>query len=500
MRPYSPFMAFADELAATMRAGYTAIAVLTHEEERVEAIAAELAKSSKRALKTWSASKATAGAQAVNAVDALTAMAADAGPSIWVVKDVHPFLGDPRVVRLLRDIAGTLSPRSVILVGPSITVPPELEKDITVLELPLPHDQELAAALAELVAAAPAAQPSVSRIGAPVLASAARGLTLREARRAFRRALEGSGTADPNDLLDRVIAEKRKLLRNTRFLEYTEPRGASRSVGGLGELRKWLTQRAAAFKPEARTFGLSQPKGVFLLGVQGCGKSLAAKAVADLWRLPLLRLDAGAVIDGGSLGPAANLRQAITIAEALSPCVLWIDEIEKFFADEARKGEGAATRVMGAFVTWLQEKTAPVFVVATANRVDTLSPELMRKGRFDEIFFVDLPGLHDRKEILQIHLASRGRDPKAFDVEGLAKATDKYSGAELEAVVTAALFHAFAENRELGAADLKQAIEETVPLAITMEEDIRALRDWAKTRTRPAAQDTRRADLFGTGG
>lgn len=490
-------MAFADELAATLRAGYTAVAILTHEEDRVEVLAAELAKGSKRALKTWSTSKGTSGAP-MAAVEALQAVAADAGPSIWLLKDIHPFLDDPRVVRLLRDIAGTNAQRAVILVAPALTVPRELEKDITVLELPLPHEQELGAALAELLVSSPQAQAGVKLIGPGQLASAARGLTLREARRAFRRALEGA--ADPAELLERVISEKRKLLRNTRFLEYAEPKGAARSVGGLGELRKWLTQRAAAFKPEARSWGLPQPKGVFLLGVQGCGKSLAAKAVADLWHLPLLRLDAGAVVDGSAAGPSANLRQAVSIAEALSPCVLWIDEIEKVFADEARAGDGAATRVMGAFVTWLQEKTAPVFVVATANRVDTLSPELMRKGRFDEIFFVDLPGLHDRKEILSIHLASRGRDARQFDLDAVAKATEKYSGAELEAVVTAALFTAFSEGRELTPADLKQSVQETVPLAITMEEEIRGLRDWAKTRTRPAAQDTRRADLFGSGG
>ena len=490
-------MALAEELAATLRAGYTAVAILTHEEDRVEAIAAELAKATKRALKVWSTSKGATGTPS-SAIEVLQAAALDPGPSIWLLKDLHPFLDDPRVVRLLRDIAGTSSPRVVILVAPSITIPAELEKDVTVLDLPLPHEQELSAALAELLHATPQAQAAAQQVGPALLASAARGLTLREARRAFRRALEGGG--NPAELLERVIAEKRKLLRNTRFLEYTEPRGAARSVGGLGELRRWLTQRAAAFKPEARSYGLPQPKGVFLLGVQGCGKSLAAKAVADLWRLPLLRLDAGAVVDGGVAGPAANFRQAVSIAEALAPCVLWVDEIEKVFADEARAGEGAATRVMGAFVTWLQEKTAPVFVVATANRVDTLSPELMRKGRFDEIFFVDLPGLHDRKEILAIHIASRSRDPKQFDLDAIAKATEKYSGAELEAVVIAALFTAFSESRELTPADLKSAIQETVPLAITMEEEIRKLRDWAKTRTRPAATDTRRADLFGTGG
>lgn len=477
--------AFPDELAAALRAGYSLVGVPSWEEDRVEAVLAALCSSSKRTLRTWSALSG-------KPADALAQVMADPGPSIWLLKDLHPFLGDPLVVRALRDIAADAKAGNhpVVIVGPVFTVPRELEKDLAVIDLPLPSAPELETVLREVAAQAKAADAVQ-----PAVADAARGLTLREAKRAFKRALE-LRKQEPN-LVALVVQEKRKALRNTRFLEYYEPSGAADSLGGLGELKRWLAARGAAFKAEARAYGLPQPKGVFLLGVQGCGKSLAAKAAAEMWNLPLLRFDAGAIIDGSGDGPAANLRQALGIAEALAPSVLWIDEIEKVFASSAMAESSATSRVLGSFVTWLQEKSSPVFVVATANRVDALPPELLRKGRFDEIFFVDLPGLHDRKEILQIHLARRGRRPEQLDVNGFAKATEKFSGAELEAAVVAALFHSFSEGRELEARDLKLAIDETVPLAITMEEDIRALKEWAKARTRGAALDTRRADLFG---
>lgn len=490
---------FAEELVSLLRAGYSLVATLTWEEERVETALQALAKGSKRAFHSWSSARGVAGAEgppAHEAIEALAAVAVDPGPSIWMLKDLHPYLGDPRVVRALRDLAADSGgTKIVVLVAPHLTVPRELEKDMAVVDVPLPTEEELQKLLADLTPQLGGSGQTAARLAGPELARAARGLTLREAKRAFRRTLDG-GDAGAADRVSAVIAEKRRALRGTRFLEFTEPAGSAQTLGGVGELKRWLTSRAAAFRPEAKAAGLPAPKGVFLLGVQGCGKSLAAKAVADQWRLPLLRFDAGAVVDGGADGPAANLKQALAIAEAISPSVLWVDEIEKVFGSDSRDGDSATTRVMGSFVTWLQEKTAPVFVVATANRVDRLPPELLRKGRFDEIFFVDLPGLHDRIDILKIHLARRGRSISDADLAMLAKQSEKFSGAEIEAAVIAAMFAAFAEKRDMTARDVRVAIEETVPLAITMEEEVRALKDWAKPRTRPAALDTRRADLF----
>jgi SpoVK/Ycf46/Vps4 family AAA+-type ATPase len=261
-------------------------------------------------------------------------------------------------------------------------------------------------------------------------------------------------------------------------------------VGGLQHLKAWLTRRGAAFSEAARRFGLPEPKGLLLLGVQGCGKSLTAKAVAGQWRLPLLRLDMGRIFSGLVGSSEENLRRAIRVAESVAPVVLWVDEIEKGLSGSQSSGQvdgGVSARVFGGLLTWLQEKTAPVFVVATANRIDALPPELLRKGRFDEIFFIDLPTPRERRDILAIHVQKRRRDPKAFDLEALAARTEGFSGAELEAVLVSALYDAFAEGGELSQRHLERAVAETLPLSVTMREDIDQLRAWAATRTRPAS-------------
>jgi SpoVK/Ycf46/Vps4 family AAA+-type ATPase len=267
------------------------------------------------------------------------------------------------------------------------------------------------------------------------------------------------------------------------------------SVGGVEELKKWLRGRSDAFSDRARAFGLPQPRGLLLLGVQGCGKSLTAKAVADLWKLPLVRLDLGGLFI--SAAPAEeSVKRAIQVAEAMAPVVLWVDEIDKGFAGARSPDSGGVARVLGSFLIWLQEKTKPVFVVATANEIEHLPPELLRKGRFDEIFFVDLPDVHEREQIFAIHLHKRLRDPRRFDLKTLARASEHFSGAEIEQVVISALYHAFSEKRELSTGDISQAIEETVPLYLTYEERIKELRDWAKQRARFASIDSSMLDLF----
>ena len=261
-------------------------------------------------------------------------------------------------------------------------------------------------------------------------------------------------------------------------------------MGGLENLKAWLTAREDAFGEPARRFGLPAPKGLLLLGVQGCGKSLTAKAIAASWRLPLLRLDMGRIFSGLVGSSEENVRKAIKVAESVAPAVLWVDEIEKGLSGAGGSGNldsGVTQRVFGALLTWLQEKTSPVFVVATANRIDALPPELLRKGRFDEIFFIDLPAAPEREEIFRIHLQRRGRDPAGgFDLKQLGSLTDGYSGAEIEQAVVAGLFFAFHGKTQLTQAHLTQAIAETLPLSTTMSEEIDRLRVWAKTRTRPA--------------
>jgi SpoVK/Ycf46/Vps4 family AAA+-type ATPase len=264
-------------------------------------------------------------------------------------------------------------------------------------------------------------------------------------------------------------------------------------VGGLDHLKTWLDRRAAAFGDEARQFGLPEPKGLLLLGVQGCGKSLTAKAIASQWKLPLLRLDMGAIF-GSLIGSSeANIRRAIKMAEGVAPVVLWIDEIEKGLSGIKSSGDtdgGTGARVFGALLTWMQEKTAPVFVVATANRIADLPPELLRKGRFDEIFFIDLPSARERADIFAIHLQRRGRDPATFDLAELAAASRGCSGAELEQAIISGLYEAFGERKQLDTAHILKALRETRPLSTTMAEDIEQLRDWARTRARPASPES----------
>jgi len=262
------------------------------------------------------------------------------------------------------------------------------------------------------------------------------------------------------------------------------------TVGGLDELKSWLNGRSGAFSEPARKFGLPAPKGLMLLGVQGCGKSLTAKAIAAQWKLPLLRLDLGRIFSSLIGSSEENLRRAIRVAESVAPAVLWIDEIEKGIAGATGAlvtDSGVGARVFGSLLTWLQEKIAPVFVVATANRVDALPPELLRKGRFDEIFFIDLPAASERREIFRIHIQRRQRDPARFDLDELSTATEGYSGSEIEQAVIAGLYLAFAAGTELTQANILHAVRETFPLSMTMGDDISRLREWSKNRTRPAS-------------
>jgi SpoVK/Ycf46/Vps4 family AAA+-type ATPase len=302
--------------------------------------------------------------------------------------------------------------------------------------------------------------------------------------------MTGSGFTEED--LGALVEEKRQAIRRSRYLEFWEAGVSVSQVGGLDALKGWLQARGRGFTDDARQFGLPQPKGLFLLGVQGCGKSLMAKAVADMWRMPLLRLDVAAVFSSGK-GEDENLRATMRVAERLSPVVLWIDELEKGFMSMAQMGGGQA---FGNFLTWMQEKESPVFVVATANDVRQLPPELMRKGRFDDIFFVDLPDAHERLQILEIHLRIRDRDPHAFDLTQVAEETDRFSGAELEQVVVSGLFQAFSEDRSLAFEDLVDAARETVPLAVTMDDHIKQLREWARPRARRASTDRHRVDFF----
>lgn len=490
----------ARELAVLSRAAYPLIYVITQEEERALGLVTEAAQAGKKALATWSIARGFAEAKdgrdpSSEPGSALDRIRDTDGPALFVLLDFHQFLKDPLVVRKLRERLRDCASRrqSIVIIAPLLALPPDLEKDAAILDLPLPKAIELRAVLDEVAASEKIEIPEDVRERA---VRSALGLSLNQAERVFRKVMVlRRGLADED--LKHVVEEKKHILRSTDVLEFHELGESLSDVGGLGEMKRWLDDRTTAFGDEARAFGLPPPKGLLLLGVQGCGKSLSAKAVAEFWKFPLLRLDVGAVFSGAGGAPEAAIREAIKVAESLAPVVLWVDEIEKGFASSDEGGE-SSTRVFGSFITWLAEKSAEVFVVATANDVSGLPPELIRKGRFDEIFFVDLPNPHERLEILKIHVKKRGRDPERFPVlTELAKMAEHFSGAELEQVVVSGLYSAFAAKRDISDQDLKNALKFTVPLYRTYEEKIKELREWARTRARPATLDSSVLDLFG---
>lgn len=494
-----------NELEILVRARYPIIYVESWEEERVEACVAEVARRRAKRLVCWSMVRGlypaseplVTGQRAYPAAtaDPLTALddvARQVEPTIYLFKDLHPAMTQPTVVRRLKELAQHLksSPKTLVLVSHAACVPPELEKDLTVVSFRLPRVDELGTLLDEIVR-------QVSRQGRVVdtmapavrekLLKAALGLTFNEAENAFARTFIERGRLSEAEV-GLVLEEKKRVIRKSGILEYYDAQQGLADVGGLTLLKDWVRKRSVAFSDEARRFGLPPPKGVLLLGVQGCGKSLCAKAISQVWNLPLLRLDMGRIFSSYVGSSEENMRRAIVTAESVAPAILWIDEIEKAFAG-TRGGDsdaGASSRVFATFLTWLQEKTAPVFVIATANTIATLPPELLRKGRLDEIFFVDLPTDEERRQIFRIHIRQRGRDPETLDLARLATLSDGYSGSEIEQAVVAALYDAFDQGRELEAGDLEKALSQSVPLSTTMREEIDTLRDWAAPRARPA--------------
>ena len=481
--------AHVEELALLLKSGWKAIAIETFEESRVVQMAAKIAKSSDVEVIVWtSAAGLDAGSGAGSLEKGLAAVAACSQPAIFVMLDAHAGFDDPLALRRLRDLFPLLEERrqAIFLTGPVMDIPIELGREVGRIKLPLPRNKELEAILRSAVR-----DPDAGLLEAAV--RAALGLTATEALRVFRKCCFREGQLN-EAAIQGIVREKREALRRTPALAFHEADGGLGEIGGLGELKHWLQERSRAFSDDAARFGLPTPKGLLLLGVQGCGKSLSAKAIAREWQFPLLRLDLAAAFGGGDQSPELTIREAILVAESVAPAVLWIDEIEKGFS--ASDSDPSASRVFGSFLTWLSEKSSPVFVAATANDIKSLPPELLRRGRFDELFFVDLPSPDERAEILSIHLVKHGRDPLQFPIDELALQAERLSGSELEQVVNGALYTAFAENRDLHENDLANAIHDTVPLYDTYEDRIKELRDWARTRARPASVDARIVDLF----
>jgi SpoVK/Ycf46/Vps4 family AAA+-type ATPase len=421
---------------------------------------------------------------------AIASFAEQAEGALLLVEDGLFHLRERATLRRALTVAASLSGRraAVVLLAGFDPFPQQLAGLVRSLRLPLPGEDERVAVVTAQMETADAETADAETVARAAALLA--GLTEPEVAQVLREAMAERGP----DLLAALRRRKVEVVRRTRYLEILSPEGALERIGGLDLLKRWLVQRRRAFHPEARRFGLPEPKGLFLLGIQGCGKSLVARTTANVLELPLVRLDfAGLFASDGP--PERGMREMLAACDTLAPVVLWIDEIDKLFS-VGRGDDLSLSRVLAAFLTWLQERRAPVFVVATANAVEGLPPELLRKGRFDELFFVDLPGVLERQEILRIHLSARGRDPACFDLAGAARAAEYFSGAELEQAVIGALFRAFEAERELEPADLGAELAATVPLYATSERSIRGLREFARDRTRPATSSTDVLDLF----
>jgi len=485
------------ELETLIRARYPIIYVVSWEEKRVEEALRAITKARNKKMYQWTVTQG----MVLNPLNrdeatrdplaALDFVMESRDQAVFLLKDFHPFLNDTSLVRRLRDLTYALktSYKTLILLSPVLKLPPELEKEITVVDYALPSLEDLGKLLdsiIESVRANPQVQTQMTTEEREQVLQAALGLTATEAENVFAKSLVERRKFDT----DVILSEKEQIIRKSAILEYYRTSDAFADVGGLDLLKDWMDKRTVAFTEKARDYGLPAPKGILILGVQGCGKSLSSKAIASLWKLPLLRMDVGKIF-GGIVGQSEeNIRKAIRVAESTAPNIVWIDELEKGFSGTQSSGisdGGTTARVFGTFLAWLQDKTAPCFVVATANDVSALPPELLRKGRFDEIFFVDLPDEPEREEIFNIHLKKRRRDPANFDLKALSKATNGYSGAEIEQAIIAAMYDAFNQDRDILTDDILKAAKQSIPLSETMKEKIDILRFWAETRARPAS-------------
>ena len=497
-------MNFSEEFALLLRACYPLIYISTTEEERLEkAIASVAPRLGNRQVYVWdfvdgyqdNPNNAGLGKRnPLQALEFLETMPATVG-GIFILRDFQRFLEDVSISRKLRNLARVLKsqPKNIVIVSSQVEIPPELTEVLTVIDFPLPTAQEIKTEIQRLVMAT--GQILTDKLLDEIVRSA-QGLSLERIRRVLTRAIATHGKIEPEDV-ELILEEKRQSIRQTQILDFYPATEQISDIGGLDNLKDWLLRRGGAFSDRARSYGLPHPRGLLLVGIQGTGKSLTAKAIAHHWHLPLLRLDVGRLF-GGLVGESeSRTRQMINLAEALSPCILWIDEIDKAFSGvEGRGDSGTTSRVFGTFITWMAEKKSPVFVVATANNIKALPPEMLRKGRFDEIFFVGLPNQEEREAIFKVHLARlRPHNLGNYDVKRLAYETPDFSGAEIEQTLVEAMHIGFSQNRDFTTDDILESASQVIPLARTAQEQIQFLQDWAAAgKARLASRKTSLSD------
>ncbi|HEY9691651.1 MAG TPA: AAA family ATPase [Oculatellaceae cyanobacterium] len=492
----SPHGALVSQLDLMIRARYPLLYIVAAEEEPVEEVLERVAENStpKRQLLMWDIVRGwnDNGDGKGSVMAALNRIAKASDGMMFVMRDLHPILKTPHskenapVIRELKNLTRELKRcrKTLILTSHALELPAELAEEVTVIDFPLPDVAEINYLIEQLVVPD---KLKVVGLAREQLVKACQGLSRARIQRVLASALAAKQQVDESDI-DRVLAQKQQAIRQTGILEFFTTRESLKSVGGLENLKRWVRMRSDGFTEEARSYGIPNPKGVLLVGIQGTGKSLSAKTIASEWRLPLLRLDSGRLF-GGIVGESeSRVRQMIQLAEAMAPCVLWIDEIDKAFGNISSGVDGdsgTSRRVFGSLITWMQEKTSPVFIVATANNVQILPAELLRKGRFDEIFFLNLPTEIERQEIFKVHLQrlrpSRLRD---FDLALLAKSASEFSGAEIEQVIIDAMHRAFGllengQRRDFTTEDILHSIKETVPLAAIARHQIEDLKRWA---------------------
>lgn len=485
------------DLAVRIRAGTPLLLIQTHEETLLEDTFRHVVAELFRPLWRWSITSGLTrldldAEQLPAANDSSTLldlMRREPQRSIWLLLDFAPYLRYAMNVRLLREIVlgQATAPQTVVLIGAHIELPPELEPLATRFEMRLPNDEALAKLLRE-EAFAYSREHAGRRVEIDNSAQRAvlrhlRGLALHDARRIVRELIHADGSINPADIA-RVQKAKFELLGRGGVVTLEPDVAQMDQIAGLSRLKRWIEQRRSVFTADAPPKGLDRPRGMLLLGVQGAGKSLAAKACAGGFGVPLLRLDFGTLYNKYHGQTERNLREALSTAEAMAPCVLWCDEIEKGLAT-SDSDDGVSRRVLGTLLTWMSERRTAVFLVATANDIQRLPPELLRKGRFDEIFFVDLPGPEARREVFSIHLQRRGQNPARFDLNALADASDGFSGAEIEQAIVSALYEAHADAKTLDTARINQALSQTRPISVLMAEQVQWLRNWARERCVP---------------
>ena len=483
-------MQFTKELALFLKARYPIIYINTIEEERIEYVIRKNVKTAlNRSIYSWDFvdgytnnpnNQGFAKRNPLQALELVERLNIET-PALFLLKDFNRFLTDLSVSRKLRNISRILKlqPKTILIIGSELTIPKELQELITILHFELPLEEEISQELKRLIKSL---DIEIESELFENLTRACQGLSLERIRRVLSKIIATYKTIDKNSI-SVLLSEKKQIIRQTEILEYCSVNEKIDNLGGLNNLKDWLKKRKTAFSLQALNYGLPTPRGLLLIGIQGTGKSLTAKAIANDWQLPLLKLDVGKLF-GGIVGESeSRLRQMIDVAETISPCILWIDEIDKAFTNtESKSDSGTSNRVLATFISWLSEKTKPVFVISTANNIDLLPLEIIRKGRFDEIFFLDLPQEEERKEIFKIHLQEFRPDSwQLFNYSKLAQLSNLFSGAEIRQSIIEGMYHAFYETREFTTEDICFALKELIPLANLENTQMLKLQNWASS-------------------